>query len=146
MKVFITEILREALIAQGDNPDLLMHDFLQWKKGSAYSSIYFGKDGAYISPKVDGLHYVLKHVHLIPLEDKRQLAIWYKKFHTLSVKTSDRHLVYVDDGRDNYLLIYILSEPSAHQIARMSNQADRNLMQKFATIAADFIVQNHKHY
>lgn len=116
--------------------------FAEWKNSGSegeYHSYLFGKDSAYISPKVDGIPYTLRHVHLVPITQADLLAKWHKAFKTKSRKTSDRVLVYVDDGAKNLLLIFILPEPDAHDIAKMQTAQDKAIMLGFAEVAAAFL-------
>jgi mRNA interferase YafO len=116
--------------------------FAEWKNSGSdgeYHSYLFGKDSAYISPKVDGIPYMLRHVHLVPIKQADLLAKWNKAFKTKSRKTSDRVLVYVNDGAKNMLLIFILPEPDAHDIAKMQTAQDKAIMLGFAEVAAAFL-------
>ena len=113
--------------------------FTEWKsRGSdgEYHSYLFGKDSAYTTPKVGGIPYTLRHVHLVPITQADLLLRWNKAWNTKSRKTSDRVLVYVDDGATNVLLIFILPEPDAHTIARMQTSDDKAIMLGFAEVAA----------
>lgn len=116
--------------------------FAQWKaEGVAgeYNSYLFGKDSAYSTPKVDGTPYTLRHVHLVPITEISALTKWDKNWKNKSRKTSDRVLVYVGDETDGMLLIFILPEPDAHEIARMQTAQDKEIMQGFAEVAAAFL-------
>jgi mRNA interferase YafO len=116
--------------------------FDQWKAKGAqgeFDSYLFGKDSAYISPKVQGVPYSLRHVHLVPISHTEQLAKWNKAWKTRSRKTSDRVLVYVDNGAGDCLLIFILPEPEAHEIAAMKTLQDKTLMESFAEVAAAYL-------
>ena len=140
--VKITNVLKETLQNDGINYQQFIDEFTKWKsQGSAgeFNSRYFGKDGAYVRPTVDGHQYALRHVHLIPLSDAVQLAKWNAQWKRKGKKISDRALVYVADHKGNYLLIFILPEPDAHRIAKMSNKEDRETMDGFAEVAAAFL-------
>lgn len=126
--------------------------FDAWKAGfprTEYTSFAFGKDSAYASPAVDGGKYLLRHVHLAPVADKAALDVWRRAFAAGkssgkgSKRTSDRALVYASRqlaaGGEDHLLIYILAEPDAHQVARMATAEDRHLMQQLASTAAALI-------
>ncbi len=116
--------------------------FAQWKSQGAageYHSYLFGKDSAYVAPKVDGVAYSLRHVHLVPVTEISALTQWNKAWKNKSRKTSDRVLVYVDNGRGAMLLIFILPEPDAHAVARMQTVQDKAIMLGFAEVAAAFI-------
>lgn len=142
MSVGITKALQDLLADSGADPQLFVQTFQHWKANwpeNEYSNYFFGKDGAYAVPKVGGDKNKLRHVHLVPLCDQEALTLWERAFRRLSRKTSDRALVYVDDGRGNYLLIFILDEPDAHSICRMENERDKSVMESFAIIAEDFL-------
>lgn len=141
MQVFLTAQLREELMTAGADPDQFVADFSEWKSGDEYGSYIFGKDGAYTTPTVDGRKYMLRHVHLIPQTDRRNLMAWTEKFRRRARKTSNRVLVYIEDRNPfsrRFLLIYILDEPDAHEIAQMKTPEHKQLMEAFAAIASDF--------
>lgn len=137
MIVQITHALKSVL--GKDDAELLCSEFLNWKATGEYDHHYFGKDSAYIAPTVNGEKYVLRHVHLVPVLDTKQIARWLRDFARRGRKTSDRILIYTKDAKGDYLLIYILSEPDAHKIATMQNQIDKELMESFAKVAGDFM-------
>lgn len=139
MVVRITKVLEIALQEDGLDPLLFAEDFAHWKSGDEYGSYFFGKDCAYIKPDVDGVPYVLRHVHLVPLGDEDQLIKWNKNWKFQTRKTSDRALVYVSDEKGNHLLIFILDEPDAHDIAAMKTAEHREIMEGLAHVAAAFI-------
>jgi mRNA interferase YafO len=56
----------------------------------------------------------------------------------LHAKTSDRALVYVESSRKDYLLIAILPEPDAHEVALMKITEHTALMKRFAEVASQF--------
>lgn len=126
--------------------ELFKEQFLEWRKlvdkNEEYKSYLFGKDGAYIHPKVNGVEYVLRHVHLVPLEDQAELDKWNRAYSRRSRPSSDRVLVYVEDQTNGFLLIQILPEQSGHDIAKMLNKEDRETMRSFANIADAFIYYN----
>ena len=82
-----------------------------------------------------GLH----HVHLVPLSNPLELQKWNTQWKRRGRKTSDRVLVYAQDRTHGYLLIYILSEPDAHETAKMLTPESDLLMRKLAKIAERFI-------
>lgn len=140
MTVYTTELIKNSFDSLNDL-DVFKDAFLKWKNaGSAgeYAFLSFGKDGFYIKPRVNGNYNVLRHVHLIPLEDKEALEKWQKNWRRGARRTSDRVLVYVCDGKD-FLLIAILEEPLAHDIAKMKTQEHKKIMESFAKIADEFI-------
>lgn len=142
MAVYATKQLRLQFSEYPDDFDELIAAFGEWKaRGAAgeHSSYLFGKDSAYIAPKVDGVAYLLRHVHLVPIAQADKLAKWTRAWKNKGRKTSDRVLVYASDTAGSALLIYILPEPDAHEIARMLTNQDKNLMQSFAEIAAAFL-------
>jgi mRNA interferase YafO len=123
-----------------DLPDFV-ESFTEWKAagGGEDDAYEFGKDSAYINPKVNGANNVLRHVHLVPIVDQRQAAKWDKKWEQHSRRTSDRVLVYVDDQGKRFLLIAVLEEPDAHDIAQMKSSGNKRRMELFAAVAEAFI-------
>jgi mRNA interferase YafO len=141
MVVKMTKVLKEFLEADGLDSQLFINLFKKWKSSGEYSSFHFGKDAAYFTPIVNGGKYILRHVHLVPLVDKSQKERWLRAWKVRGRKTSDRVLVYVSDKKGNFLLIFILSEPNAHEVARMGTKQNKEIMEGFAAIAEEFI--NH---
>ncbi|MEI6746739.1 MAG: type II toxin-antitoxin system YafO family toxin [Methylococcaceae bacterium] len=137
--VKVTAALKTLLKQSGICVDEFCNQFIKWKNAGEYSSYYFGKDSAYVAPTVDGEKYKLRHVHLVPLIDQKQLAVWNKKWQFGGRKTSDRVLIYVEDNRNNFLLIFILSEPDAHKIAQMKELKHEQLMKRFASVSEQFM-------
>lgn len=142
MPVSITEYLRQEMLGIGTDPEEFLNEFDSWKsKGPAGEDChyYFGKDGDYKRPLVDGKR-VLRHVHLIPMEESSYMAEWDRSWNRRQGKrVSDTCLVYADAGRQRYLLIAILWEPNAHEVAEMRTPEHADLMHRFATVAAQFI-------
>lgn len=137
MVVKITAALENALKADGLDSTLFCRSFKEWKTGDEYGSYHFGKDSAYAMPTVDGEKYALRHVHLVPVLN--QLSTWEKIWKLRGRKTSDRVLVYTQNSNGDFLLIFILSEPDAHEIARMKNPRHKAIMDGFANVAAAFL-------
>lgn len=140
MDVKITKALKQALDEDNLSSQLFMDLFREWKQTGEFNSYGFGKDSAYFKPCVGGKQYVLRHVHLVPIFDKTQLSKWNKGWQFKSRKTSNRVLIYVDDGKSRFLLIYILSEPDAHDVALMRTQKHKELMEGFAKVAEAFVL------
>ena len=143
MSVSITSALSQQLNQANVDPVAFAQQFALWKADwpkNEYAFELFGKDGAYRAPKVDGSMDVLRHVHIMPVPGSNQHTGWLRAFRFLSRKTSDRHLVYVQDAHRGFLLIYILDEPTAHAVARMQTREDKELMEKFAIIAENYII------
>ena len=137
-----THALHHQLTAIGEDSNGWTDFFDDWKaRGPAgeYDNYFFGKDGAYVGIKMDAPHGKLMHVHLVPISDPLALARWERDWARRSRKVSDRALIYADDGHGNYLLIYVLDEPTAHAIASMATQQDRETMQAFAAVAFAFV-------
>lgn len=82
---------------------------------------------------------MLRHVHLVPLSNLSDKARWGEAWRRGGRKVSDRALVYVYDSVHGYLLLFILDEPEAHEIAKMKTPEHRQLMLQFATVANHFI-------
>jgi mRNA interferase YafO len=140
MVVKITTALKSALDSDKLDSQLFCNLFKQWKLSKDEHGCYhFGKDSAYVTPLINGDKYILRHVHLVPVIDKDQLSLWKRRWSFRRRKTSNRVLIYVDDKKGNYLLIYILSEPDAHEAALMKTQQHRELMDGFAAVAEAFI-------
>jgi len=145
MATSYTKALEAQLASISASAARLAKDFDAWKVACAlnpdaeYEDPRFGKDGAYIAPKVDGVPYVLRHVHLVPLKDTVKLATWNRFFGLKKRKTSDRALVYVTAPSGAHLLLFILDEPSAHEVAKMKTAEHKALMLQLATVASAFI-------
>ncbi len=75
----------------------------------------------------------------MPVIDKQQLVSWKKFWKFKGRKTSNRVLVYAADNKGNFFLIFILSEPDAHEIALMKTPAHKEIMEGFAAVAEAFI-------
>ncbi len=140
MDVKITKALKHAFDEDNLNSQLFVDLFREWKQSGEFNSYDFGKDSAYFKPCVGGKQYVLRHVHLVPIFDKTQLSKWNKGWQFKSRKTSNRVIIYVDDGKSRFLLIYILSEPDAHDVALMRTQKHKELMEGFAKVAEAFVL------
>lgn len=141
MSTQCTEALRERLTSLGENPDEFIKTFDDWKvlgPAGEYASYWFGKDGAYGSLPVSVPSGKLMHVHLVPVLDPDDLERWDKSWSRQGRKVSDRALVYADDLRGNFLLIFILDEPDAHEIASMKKPEHRQLMRQFAVVAEEW--------
>lgn len=141
MATSFTQALRKQFVRIGEDPANFAAEFDRWKvsfPSGEFSHPLFGKDGAYtnrLGAEVD----MLRHVHLIPLQDPAALAKWEVNHLRRSRKTSDRVLVYASDERHGHLLIYILEEPTAHAVAQMKTPQHRELMLKLAKIASRFV-------
>lgn len=138
----MSRALHAQLISSGVQPEAFAREFLLWKTNwpqREFLHQLFGKDGAYINPRVDGEQYRLRHVHIVPFNDPGARTRWFSVFRRHGRKTSDRHLVYVADGKGNFGLIYILDEPDAHRIAQMKTDEERSVMNGFAVVAENFL-------
>ncbi|MGN6225531.1 type II toxin-antitoxin system YafO family toxin [Pseudoxanthomonas sp.] len=142
MSVKLSNALKAQLLDSGIDSEAFAREFATWKAGwpkGEYNHALFGKDAAYVRPKVGTELYRLRHVHIVPFIDKRARKRWFRAFEFRRRKTSDRHLVYVADDRSNFGLIYILDEPDAHRIALMAGEKERQVMEGFAVMAENFI-------
>ncbi|EJE52162.1 hypothetical protein PMI14_03140 [Acidovorax sp. CF316] len=131
-----------ALTALKVDPANFATEFDAWKasgEAGEFSNYLFGKDGAYIAPKVGGQANVLRHVHLVPLKDPDKLKKWNRTHRFEGRKSSDRALVYASDPTHGHLLILILEEPDAHVIVKMRTPETRTMMEKLAKVAEAFI-------
>lgn len=141
MTVFLTNHLAAQLQSLGIAAADFQKWFEIWKRAlDEESSAFFGKDGGYVSPEVDGEKYRLRHVHLVPLLDSAALREWYEAYARGSRRTSDRILVYVQADNKDYLAIAILEEPDAHDIQKMATPEDRATMEGFAVAAEEFLI------
>lgn len=138
--VQITSVLRKSLEADGfDVADYLRY-FANWKAdwpAQEFSDPFFGKDGDYKRPLRSGKR-VLRHVHLPPEADAKEVAHWDKLADRNSRKTSNTSLVYAEDAMYGYLLIAILKEPTGHDVSQMKTTESAELMEWFADIADHF--------
>jgi hypothetical protein len=138
----MTEFLRRELLEIGADPEKFIEEFIDWKSRGPQGEDdhrYFGKDGEYTQPAVNGKR-VLRHVHLEPADDSPYFAAWDRAWKPESGRrTSDTALVYANGGRHGYLLLTILWEPTAHSVASMANIETRELMHDLAHVAEQFI-------
>lgn len=137
MTVEMTRILKAKLGSEA-KANKLLADFATWKASDEYGSFFFGKDAYYFKPLIDG-EMMLRHVHLVPLTDMKALRRWKRDHKYQSRKTSDRVLIYVSNRKGSYLLLFILDEPHAHEVARMGNPHDRELMLGMCETAAAWL-------
>lgn len=119
--------------------DDLINAFKWWKAtpDREYLSPFFGRDLGTIAPKVNGKDYLLRHCHLIPLNDPPKLRQWEKSLRWKSEKKSDRILLYVQRG-DDFFLIDVVDDPGAHQVMKMVDSKGRSFMHKCAADAGLF--------
>lgn len=139
MATYCTQAFQSQIAALGANSAEFVALFDDWKRQGEYGSYFFGKDGAYSGFRVDGVTVDFRHVHLLPVTDTIALKKWQLAWRRRSRKVSDKALVYSQDDRGNYLLIFILYEPTAHLIAQCRTQEHREIMQGFASAAEAFI-------
>jgi mRNA interferase YafO len=140
VSVFITEALAKRFKAADLDVEDFISEFSDWKAGwpaNEYRFRLFGKDGLYDNPRVRGVR-VLRHVHLEPFDEDR-LKRWLHALKRFARKTSDRALVYTQNKQGDCLLITILDEPDAHEIARMETACHRDLMNAFAQVAQEWL-------
>lgn len=157
-KVQLTQAFRDALEADGADPDVLLEAFAAWRKDWPYwedADYEFGKDGDYHTPK-RGNKAVLRHVHMPPEDPavwpedapplseaqvqkiRRERSNWDKAWdqeRAARWRTSSRVLVYVDGGRHGYLLIHLAREPEGHDEVT----ANKRTMEMWADVAEAFI-------
>jgi hypothetical protein len=141
LRVQITKILKDGLEADGYDVASFCEYFSQWKAAGAageFSDWFFGKDGFYAHPKRNNRH-MLRHVHLPPENDPFEIESWGKKADKYALKVSDTALIYAYDSVYGYLLIYIVREPDAHEIARMATPESKRLMENLCDVAEEFI-------
>ena len=141
MTTYYTAAIQTQLEGLGESPDAWANYFQSWKglgPAGEYNDYFFGKDSAYIAPPTSLPPGRLMHVHLVPLLAPKKLELWDFRFKHRSRKTSNRALVYADNGNGDYLLIYVLDEPSAHEIAKMLTSEHREIMHNFVVVAEAF--------
>lgn len=140
LKVQLTAHLRSQY--PDDDGASLISAFSAWKSlGTTYEDhhYYFGKDGEYLRPLVDGAK-VLRHVHLLPAEDSRHFPEWQRAWQRRGRKKSDDVLIYAQGtSRVGYLLIAVVLEPDGHDFAEMNTPEDAAMMEGFATAADQFL-------
>ncbi|MDM0029895.1 type II toxin-antitoxin system YafO family toxin [Variovorax saccharolyticus] len=139
-RVQLSDLLYDALEAEGVGPDWFADQFADWKAlGTAgeYASFYFGKDGAYAEPRRGGCM-VLRHAHLPP-GDPAALAEWARLHRRRRRRTSDTCVIYTQDARFGYLLLYIAREPTGHAISDMRVPAAARFMSQLADAAEAFM-------
>ena len=139
LKVYVTEYLRSQYDDEGAD---LVRAFADWKSmgpDGEYHHYYFGKDGEYARPLVNGKK-VLRHVHFVPGNDSPYKPQWDKVWGRKGRKTSDDVVIYAQ-GAPCYgtLLIAVIIEPQGHNFAEMQTQEDEALMEGFASAADQFI-------
>lgn len=119
-----------------------MNMFSEWKNmGTRYENnhYYFGKDGEYLRPLVDGVR-VLRHVHLRPDRSSTYFPAWQDAWHRKGRKKSDDVLIYAQGTpRVGYLLIAVVLEPNGHDFAEMTTPEDAAMMEGFASAADQFL-------
>ncbi|MGQ3085334.1 MAG: type II toxin-antitoxin system YafO family toxin [Hydrogenophaga sp.] len=138
MSTQCTASLRSQFDEFGESVDPFIQAFSAWKASDEYGSYLFGKDGEYASAVLKISSGKLKHVHLVPVVDTDALVAWERDHERRSRKTSDRALVYAEDTQGNFLLLFILDEPEAHEIARMATEEHRTLMRQLAAVAEEW--------
>ncbi len=132
MNISHTQIMTRYAQASGIDLVLFIEKFREWKQNGENSSYYFGKDGFY-----NPIQHGLRHVHIVPVINLENKQRWDKNWESGRRRTSDTCLVYVQDDQD-YLLITILPEPLAHQIAQQETAEDKQIMARFYEIAEQF--------
>lgn len=138
MATFCTQAFKDQIRALGEDPGDWAAYFQEWTTlPDPYVDEFFGKDSAYVRPKVGGKPYVLRHVHLKPFEPIA-LKKWESDHWLRTRKVSNRVLVYASNGKGNHLLIFVLNEPDAHAIADMKTAEDKSTMEGLAAVAEAF--------
>lgn len=141
LNVQLTEVFRQALIADGLDPDGFAAYFACWRADwpkHEFTDFYFGKDGGYRKPTRDGKR-VLRHVHMAPADTSPAMARWKASWKHRKRKTSDEVLVYTYDPAHGYLLLHLAKEPTGHALSDMDTNATRDLMNDLADVAEAFI-------
>lgn len=138
MTVYMTDAFRQQFLKIGVNADFFIECFAEFKGKPLNHDDIFGWDTTYKTPEINGWQYVLRHVHLRPTNAEQRVE-WDRLAREKKHKTSDRALVYVAHANGNSLLIGILEEPEAHEVARMLTREHKEIMKKFAVIAEEFV-------
>jgi len=102
----------------GVDLESISNTFLEWKASEDKLHLFFGKDGAYYAPPVNGER-ILTHVHIMPhIDDFDDFEKWANE-HLLRVtnKTSDRHIVYVYNEKTDDTLFLVFWNQNAHVLA-----------------------------
>ena len=71
--------------------------------------------------------------------DHQARAAWEAAYARDGKRTSDRVLIYVKADNGDFLLIAILAEPDAHDVAEMKTKEDRETMAGFVVVAEEFL-------
>jgi hypothetical protein len=140
-KVQLTGVFRQALLADGLDPDHFAEYFSEWRESwpkHEYTDEYFGKDSDYAKPLRNGKR-VLRHVHLEPPTSSPNYADWQRDAKRCSRKTSDEILVYAHDPIHGYLLLHIAHEPNGHTLGDMATPVTKQLMNTMADVAEAFL-------
>lgn len=139
----MTESLRQEIIGMEADPDAFIAEFLSWKSmgdEGENNHFYFGRNTQYRKPLYEG-RMVLWHVHYVPAESSPEYATWKEIWDNEwdRPRTSHSALAYAYDRTHGYLLIDMLWEPDAHEIAKMKTQAHQQIMHDLTDIAGEFI-------
>lgn len=140
--VKVTKIIEAVFSNAGADLEELRNLFAHWKSlgPQGEDEVYeFGKDVPYERPHVNGEKNVLMHVHLVPIVDLDKKDEWDRNWERYSRRTSNRTLVYVNDGSKKFLLIDIIPEPDGHEIPKMLTQQHKKIMEFYAEIADQYI-------
>lgn len=140
--VKVTKIIEAAFSNAGADLEEFRNLFAHWKSlgPQGEDEVYeFGKDVPYERPHVNGEKNVLMHVHLVPIVDLDKKDEWDRNWERYSRRTSNRTLVYVNDGSKKFLLIDIIPEPDGHEIPKMLTQQHKKIMEFYAEIADQYI-------
>jgi hypothetical protein len=145
MTVYVSNMLAQALVASGANQQTLINQFTIWINSQKLNCTVFGKDGLNRGSKY------LAHVHMRPVipaigtapqseidEATNSLGKWKKFVSRGSLPKSDRYLFYAHNGKNDYLLIYIVNNPGAHDFLQNPTASDVNLLKQFEAAADHF--------
>ncbi|WP_250439803.1 type II toxin-antitoxin system YafO family toxin [Delftia tsuruhatensis] len=138
MRVFLSNAFESYVSSKSQQ--ILVSEFKWWKADESreFGSYFFGKDCGLVEPKIDGKKYILRHCHLVPLNDKDKLTFWNRNHKWRSRKTSDRILIYVEHNGD-YYLIDIIDDPGGHHLIKMVTKDGKTFMGKCAQEASSFL-------
>lgn len=145
MAVEVSNILAQALASTGANKQTLINLFTAWINSQKLECSVFGKDGLNRGSKY------LAHVHMRPVvpaagtapqsvidEATDSLEKWKKLVDRGSWPKSDRYLFYAHNGNGDYLLIYIVNNPGAHQFLQNPSSSDASMLKQFEAAANQY--------
>lgn len=136
MGIELSNTLKKQLSALNLDPEILKKNFADWNLSGATDCTVFGKDAFNRGSTV------LRHIHMRPMNDPVADSKWKTMAKRGSTPTSDRYLFYANSGNGNYLLIYIVNNPGAHDFLSMPTASEKALLKMFEAAADQFYHHN----